>query len=161
MKGSIITIILIILIKWKLETTIKLILRARQRPGWCDFPYRTALAPAAGILGAPRAFAAAHAHCRQPCLGHFLGSAVRCPWALCQLQPARFSCTQHLEGHVRPRCSCRCAGMRMRAALVRSCRRCRAGVIFTPCQQSCAALWPYYNYTGTSVSREALKFLKV
>ena len=138
----------------KIGKTIKLILRARQRPGWCDFPYCTALAPAAGILGAPRVFAAAHANSRQPCLGH-----IRCPWALRPLQPARFSCTQHahLEGHVYPRCSFRCTGTRTDVALVRSCRRCRAGVIFTPCQQGCAVLWTYY--TGTSVSREALKFL--
>ena len=82
----------------KIGKTIKRILRARQRPDWCGFPYRTALAPAAGTLGAPRAFAAAHAQCRQPCLEHFLGSAVRCPWALCQLKPfvAAASCARFM-----------------------------------------------------------------
>ena len=78
------------------------------------------------------------------------------PWALCQLQPARFSCTQHLEGH--PRCSCRCTGTRMHVAMVRSCRRCRAGVIFTPCQQGCVAPWPYYTGTSVPRAREALQF---
>ena len=84
------------------------------------------------------------------------------PWALplpLGIAPASacalFMCTCTAPGGPPgPRCSCWYTGTRMHVAMVRSCRCCRAGVIFTPCQQGCAAPWPYY--TGTSVSREAL-----
>ena len=87
------------------------------------------------------------------------------PWALplpLGIAPASacalFMCTCTAPGGPPgPRCSCWYTGTRMHVAMVRSCRCCRAGVIFTPCQQGCAAPWPYY--TGTSVSREALNIL--
>ena len=88
------------------------------------------------------------------------------PWALplpLGIAPASacalFMCTCTAPGGPPgPRCSCWYTGTRMHVAMVRSCRCCRAGVIFTPCQQGCAAPWPYY--TGTSVSREALNLDK-
>ena len=59
---------------------------------------------------APWAFAVIHANCRQPALGSFLGSEVRWPWALRQLQPASFLCPRHPQGH--PRCTYRHAHAR-------------------------------------------------